>query len=271
MRIAFSRSLPSAATFLGAILLGLLNPLAAAQPKKKAEPANSAPVLLGTNGGGPTWGNVNELRAAAEKGDPKAMAQFGEVLLRGEDGVPQDRTAAVAMLEKAARAGEASAAFRLGMVFDDGTGVPQDRVRALAYFRAAAAGGAVEALHNIGAAYASARGVRRDYAEALAWLTLARQRGAESSAEERLRTQIQRQPQPAEALARAERRMAEIEAELSQKKMADFLPPETPKGPVPSALPVAPVLAPVAPPASLPPALPAPKIEPPKIAPPVVP
>lgn len=277
MRFAFLRTTLPAVAFGALLVAGSWSEAAAAQPKKKEEPQDSGPILMSRNGGGKTWANVNELRAAAEKGDPKAEAQFGEILLRGEEGVTQDRPRAIAMLEKAAHAGESSAAFRLGMLYDDGTGVSQDRPRAMAYFRAAAAGGAMEALHNIGAAYASARGVRRDYAEGLAWLMLAKKRGSESPAEQALRAQIQRQPRAAELVATAERRMAEIERELAGKQVTDLLPPELSArpsyAPAPSAGPAAPALVPVAPPASLPPPVPmvSPPVELPKVAPPVVP
>ncbi len=172
------------------------------------------------------WADVKELTAAAEKGNPKAQAQLGEMLLRGdtEHKVPQDRARALTLLENAARNGEGSAAFRLGMLFDDGDGVPQDRARALAYFRAAAAGGVTEAYHNIGAAYASARGVKRNYAEGLAWLILAKKRGSESPAESALRAQIQKLKKP-ELITAAAKRAAEIERELAPLKMVDLLPP----------------------------------------------
>lgn len=260
--------LPSRNAGLAAALLGALlgfSTARAAQPKAR-EAKDSAPILMSRDGGSATWANVGELRAAAEKGDPKAQAQFGEVLLRGEDGVVADKPRAIAMLEKAARAGEASAAFRLGMVFDDGNGVPQDRTRAMAYFRAAAAGGAMEALHNLGAAYASGSGVRRDYAEGLAWLILAKKRGSESPAENAVRAQIQKQRRP-ELIALAERRAAELEREFAGRKVTDFLPGVD--SPAPSPAVPAPIVAPVAPKLA-PPAIAPPGIDtpaPPKIAP----
>lgn len=175
------------------------------------------------------WADVKELTAAAEKGNPKAQAQLGEMLLRGDPDydVPQDRNRALALLEDAARKGESSAAFRIAMLLDDGDGVPQDRQRALAYFRSAAAGGATEAFHNIGAAYSSARGVKRDYAEGLAWLILAKKRGSESPAEAALRAHIQKLKRP-ELIAAAEKRVPEIERELSQRPAVEFLPPPAP-------------------------------------------
>lgn len=202
----------------------------ASREKSKKNEGDSAPVLMSRTGGGSSWADVHELRAAAEQGNPKAEAQFAEMLLRGDpaNGVVQDQPRALAMLEKAARAGEASAAFRLGMLFDDGDGVPQDRARALAYFRAAAAGGAVEALHNIGAAYVSGRGVKRDYVEGLAWLMVARKRGGQSHAEEAVRAQIQKLSRR-EWITQAEERAGALERELAETKMADLLPPEQPK------------------------------------------
>ena len=180
---------------------------------------------MSRTGGGDSWADMAELQQAAKKGNPKAETQLGEMLLRG-DGIPQDETRGVALIEKAARAGNSTAAFRMGMLLANGTnGVAKDPVRALAYFRASAAGGEAEAFFNIGAAYASGRGVKRDYAEALGWLIVARQRGADASAEQSLRAQIKSQPS---WIATGERRAKEIEGELTCKKVTDLLPAPAP-------------------------------------------
>jgi hypothetical protein len=189
------------------------------------EAKDSAPVLMSKTGGGDSWADMTELQAAAKKGNPKAETQLGEMLLRG-DGIPQDEARGVALLEKAARAGQSAAAFRIGMLLANGTnGVSKDPARSLSYFRAAAAGGETEAFFNIGAAYASGRGAKRDYGEALGWLIVARQRGADASAEQSLRTQIKSQPN---VIATGERRAKEIETEFAGKKVADLLPPPAP-------------------------------------------
>jgi hypothetical protein len=203
------------------VALGLLLTLFAADLAVGAQ--ESAPVLLSrTGGGGGTWADLKELQAAAAKGNPKAETHLGEMLLRG-DGVPPDETRAVALLEKAARAGQSAAAFRIGMLLSQGeNGVARDHVRALAYFQAAAAGGEVEAFFNLGAAHANGRGVKRDYAEALGWLIVARQRGADASAEQSLRAQLKSRPTWIET---GERRAKEIEAELKDKQVVDLLPP----------------------------------------------
>ena len=199
-------------------------PLLAANAPKNA--GDSAPVLMSrTGGGGAMWADLKELQQAAAKGNPKAEAQLGELFLRGE-GIARDESRGLALLEKAARAGQSAAAFRIGMLLAHGHGgVAKDPARALAYFRAAAAGGEPEAFFNIGAAYASARGVKRDYSEALGWLIVARQRGADGSAEKSLRAQIQSRPA---WISTGERRATAIEAEVAGKHVVDLLPPPAP-------------------------------------------
>lgn len=207
----------------GSLFFALPSGFAAKAPKETSE---SAPVLMSRTGGaGGGWADLKELQQAAAKGNPKAETQLGEMLLRG-DGIAQDRAKGVALIEKAARAGQSAAAFRIGMLLAHGeSGVARDPVRALAYFKAGAAGGEAEAFFNIGAAYASARGVKRDYAEALGWLIVAGKRGTNSSAEQSLRAQIKSR---ADWIATGERRAKEIEAEFTGKKVTDFLPPVAP-------------------------------------------
>jgi TPR repeat protein len=208
-----------------ALIAGVITPadhLAAAETRS----ADSAPKLLSTVGSkSETWSDVRELEAAAAKGSPRAEAALGELLLRG-DGLPRDDARALALLEKSARAGHGPAAFRLGFLLSRGeNGAARDPARAIAYFRAAAAAGEPEAFFNLGAAHASGRGLKRDYAEALAWLTVAKRRGADNGTEASLRQQLGKQTS---VLAKAERRVAEIEAELKNAAPVSFLPPMAP-------------------------------------------
>lgn len=210
-RPAFSKKLGLAALALAAALLSVAQ--------------DSAPVLMSRTGGGSTWADLKELQQAAAKGNPKAEAALGEMLLRG-DGIAKDEARGLALLEKAARAGHSAAAFRIGMLLADGeAGVAQDPARAISYFRAAAAGGEAEAFFNIGAALAGGRGAKRDYGEALAWLILARERGAGGDTEARLRAQLKSFPAQ---IATGERRAREIAAELKDRKVAALLPPPAP-------------------------------------------
>ena len=186
-------------------------------PEESREAKDSAPVLMSRTGGGDSWADLAELQQAAKKGNPKAETQLGEMLLRG-DGIAKDEARGIALLEKAARAGQSAAAFRIGMLLMNGeSGVAKDPARALAYFRAAAAGGEAEAFFNIGAAYASARGVKRDYAEALGWLILARQHGADC-AERSSPCALRIKSQPADGLRPANAGRRRSNANLPARK-----------------------------------------------------
>lgn len=188
-------------------------------------PADSGPQLLSrTGGGGGNYSSVAALQAAADKGNSKAQAQLGEMLLHGSDQVKQDGPRALTLLEQAARAGEASAAFRLGMLLETGEGVAEDRGRAVAYLKAAAAGGFGEAFHNVGVAYSTGGGVKRDYAEALAWLILATKNGIPDTVEKDLRAYLKKIGR-SELIPAGERRAPELERELAQTSVAKSLPP----------------------------------------------
>lgn len=187
---------------------------------------DSKPVLMSRTGGG-AWANIAELKASAKNGHPKACAQLGEMLLRGAPDVPQDVSQALTLLEQAARAGQASAAFRIGMLLSRGEFVAQDSTRAFAYFRAAAAGGAAEAMHNLGVAYSTGRGVKRNYSEALAWLLVAKKHGAVSNDAEELRAHVKTLGGP-EWIATGEKRVPEIERDLAQSTVVKLLPPPAP-------------------------------------------
>jgi TPR repeat protein len=213
---------------------------AATAPKPVSD---SAPVLMSKTGGkSDTWADLKELQQAAPKGNPKAQAQLGEMLIRG-DGITRNDARGVEWLEKAARSGHSGAAFRIGMLLMNGDcGVAKNQPRALDYFRAAAAGGEKEAFFNLGAAYASARGVKRDYAEALGWLIVARQHGADASVENSLRAQIKSQTA---WITKGEQRATEITKEFTGKKVIDLLPPAAALEAVEDPAPIKPSLRPM--------------------------
>ena len=184
------------------------------------------------NGGEPGGGRASsgdrkwfdELQAASDRGDLKATAQLGELLVAGEV-VTREGSRGLALLETAACGGEPQALLQLGFLLTDGKLVSADRTQALAYFRAAAVGGEMEALHAIGEAYSRGMGVKRDYAEALAWLILAKDAGDDSGAMEQVREHIQlRHP---EWIVNGERRAPELKRELAKSSVAAVLPPPT--------------------------------------------
>lgn len=189
-----------------AVCLAAVPAFAAQKDKPKAEPTDAPPQLISTQGGGPGWKNIAELRQFAAKGNPQACLELGDRTVEG-DGVPRDVPAAVALYEQAAKGGVANGWFRLGKIHHDGLLGEPDYGRALDYFTYAARLGVTEAEHNIGAMLVSARGVKRDYVEGLAWLIVARKSGASPDAETQVRERLAKRPTD---IAAAEARAAEI-------------------------------------------------------------
>ena len=81
--------------------------------------------------------DVQQIRQAAEQGDPKAQTRLGTMFANGS-GVPQDDAKAIEWYRKAADQGFAEAQVSLGMMYDSGNGVRQDPAQAVAWYRKAA-------------------------------------------------------------------------------------------------------------------------------------
>jgi TPR repeat protein len=98
----------------------------------------------------------------------------------------KDYAKALLLLQDAADAGNASAMFQLGSLyqtgggtgwlFHTGRGVRRDYAKALEWYQKAAHAGNTNAMFNLGVLYASGRGVAKDYAKAREWY----QKGAEA-------------------------------------------------------------------------------------------
>lgn len=76
---------------------------------------------------------VEELAAAANKGDAAAEFDLGE-LYRNGDGIAQDKTKAFCWIHRSAEHGDILAWISTGMMYGLGEGVPQDRVEAYKWF-----------------------------------------------------------------------------------------------------------------------------------------
>src|SRR5688572_18792139 len=94
-----------------ALLLALPVPALAA-----AEPFADAPLA--------------DVRGAAERGEAAAQLELANRLFFGDDGVAEDRAAAVSWFRKAAEQGHAEAQHRLGLLYHGGRGVARDEVEA---------------------------------------------------------------------------------------------------------------------------------------------
>lgn len=222
-----------------------------ASAKEEKGPADQAPQLISTDGGGPRWKNLKELKAFAAKGDPQACFALGTRMVFGDDEVPVNLTQAHTLLTTAAAGGVADAHFRLGKLYHDGQGVVRDYETALEHYTIAARQGVPEAQHNIGSMLVSARGVKRNYIEGLAWLLVAEKSGAGSDAPQLVRERLARRPDDIRA---AERRAEQIAADLPHAVVVRLEHP-TPSGPTaPPSLP--PTLPPTPPPGIERPAVP---------------
>ena len=116
-----------------------------------------------------------ELRAATQAGDPGAAYRLGLVHQQGLAGAPRDPRLATRYFESAADAGHPWARFRLAQMLDLSGA---DRARSLQLKTAAAGAGVAEAAALLGTQYREGRGgVGRDPAEAARWFTVAAENG----------------------------------------------------------------------------------------------
>lgn len=120
-------------------------------------------------------GTVEELKIAAERGDPWAQTMLGVRWATGKD-IGVDPVEAVEWFRKAAEQGYACGQYNLGYMYFNGLGVIKDYREAANWYRRAADQGYVNAQMNLGNMYALGQGVPHDMAEAFFWLTLAASR-----------------------------------------------------------------------------------------------
>lgn len=123
----------------------------------------------------------DEMRRRAEAGDAEAAFALGLAFEHGR-GVARDLAAAAAWYRRAAEAGEARAQNNLGWLYQTGAGVARDYRAAAAWYRRAAAQDQRDALGNLGLLYDQGLGVPRDRPRALALLRRAASLGDREAA-----------------------------------------------------------------------------------------
>ena len=104
---------------------------------------------------------VADLLTQAERGDPEAQLEVGEMYVAGRD-VPQNDVVAFAWYRQAAEAGVAAAQFNVGLMYSAGRGVPRDEAEAVTWYQKAAAQGLAEAQVNLGVIFAAGQVVVSD-------------------------------------------------------------------------------------------------------------
>ena len=93
--------------------------------------------------------HIEELKKAAEGGDPEAQAQWGLLLAMG-DTVPQDVEEALSWLKKAGAQGEVTAMFNLGVILENGLDCEPDLDEAALWYWQAAELGDTQAKMKLG-------------------------------------------------------------------------------------------------------------------------
>jgi TPR repeat protein len=126
--------------------------------------------------GSATCGEIEGLRARAEKGDAGAQAALGAVYLFGEV-VPRDYGLAMKWYRKAAEQGKMEAQYALGYAYAGGIGVLQDFPESVRWYRKAAEQGDAEAQVQLGFAYYYGKGISKNHQEAAAWFNKAAEQG----------------------------------------------------------------------------------------------
>jgi hypothetical protein len=115
---------------------------------------------------------VQMWRPLAEGGNATAQYRLGVMYAEGK-GVAQSDVEAARWFERAAVQGDAAAQYDLGASYAEGLGVPKDNAAAAKWFRRAADQGLPLAQLNLGLLHASGAGVPQDNVEAMKWIDLA--------------------------------------------------------------------------------------------------
>ncbi|TVQ83260.1 MAG: sel1 repeat family protein, partial [Micavibrio sp.] len=116
--------------------------------------------------------SIDNLRAAAEKGDVEAQFKLGFLYSRDADSQSQDYEEAAKWYRKAAEQGHYGAQFSLGSFYAKGLGVRQDYGEAVKLFGKAAVQGHPLAAVHLGILHYKGLGSSRNFEEAYFWLRL---------------------------------------------------------------------------------------------------
>lgn len=127
---------------------------------------------------------AKEVRKSAEAGNASAQYRLG-LLYAGGVGIPQNYEQAKGWFEQAAKQGHIGAQVDLGTLYLQGAGAPQSAQMAMFWFSQAAKHGDGSACAKLGWMYAEGQGVIQDSVQAHMWYSLAAARGEQSAGEAR--------------------------------------------------------------------------------------
>ncbi len=121
-----------------------------------------------------------QLRQAAAAGNASAAYEVGMRFAEGR-GVPKNLAEAAHWYQRAANKGLAPAEFRLASLFEKGQGVKKDLSRARTLYFAAARQGHAKAMHNLAVLYAEGVDGKPDYTTGVKWFRDAAEHGVSDS------------------------------------------------------------------------------------------
>lgn len=144
---------------------------------------------------------INELKELAEKGDATAQFRLGLIYYGGQ-ATPRNYVEALSWFKKAARQGNPFSQYNVGYMTERGEGTPRDYVEAAKYYRQAAEQGNQAAQYSLGYLYEKGQGVAQDEVQALMWYNLASIQGETKARAARDRVTVWMNP---EQIAEAQR------------------------------------------------------------------
>ena len=162
----------------------------------------------------PNAQQIDLYRRAAELGDASAQFKMALMYDRGK-GMPQDYAEAVRWYRKSAEQGFVEAQYNLGSMYDIGVGVPQEYAEAVIWYRKAAEQGHANAQNNLGAKYGRGQGVPRSHTEAYVWFSIAVMSGNKGAIKNSDYAAGKLSP---EDLSVAQKRVANLYEEIQQRK-----------------------------------------------------
>ena len=124
---------------------------------------------------------AQKLTTLANGGNARAEAVLGFSYLDGTNGITVNEAEGARWLERAANAGDAMAAYRLGTLYERGHGVPTDAAKADQLYGIAAKAGNRKAMHNLAVAFAEGSGMPKNLQQAADWFTKAANLGLKDS------------------------------------------------------------------------------------------
>lgn len=111
---------------------------------------------------------AGRLELLARAGNAQAMYRLGMLHWDGW-GIPQNRERGLELLHAAAADGVLNAAYNLAVAYDNGYSVTKSHYEAFSYCAQAARLGSMEAMHAIGSFYYWGQGVAQNYKQARKW------------------------------------------------------------------------------------------------------